>query len=183
MNPTCSVTSCDAPRYQNKTMCGSHFMKWYRYGDPFYVAPRRYQRLQGMRFGSLVVRARSTGRYWFCDCDCGGTTRALSGDLNRGTKTSCGAAVHRRSDMVGYGTAHDRVRFDRGSAASHLCIDCGRQAAQWSYDHCDPRELIGHGGGAEGLPYSSDPSHYDPRCVPCHKTFDLGRPGGVRRVG
>jgi hypothetical protein len=69
---------------------------------------------------------------------------------------------------VSYAGAHGRVRLAKGSASNYLCTDCGVDAAQWSYDRLDPDERQDEKG-----PYSTDPSHYVPRCVPCHKQFDL----------
>lgn len=69
---------------------------------------------------------------------------------------------------VTYGGAHIRVRKLRGKASAHKCADCGGNASQWSYDHADPAELTSEFG-----PYSADPDHYVPRCVPCHKAHDL----------
>jgi hypothetical protein len=73
-----------------------------------------------------------------------------------------------RGDDASYSAAHDRVRRLHGSASSHQCQACGQQAQHWSYDHSDPNEKQ----AAKG-PYSTDPSHYRPLCVPCHKRSDL----------
>lgn len=78
--------------------------------------------------------------------------------------------VRRRKSLVGYGAVHSRLAADRGPATRQRCVDCGGPAGQWSYDHEDPDELWSEVG-----PYSLDLDHYDPRCVSCHKTFDLGR--------
>lgn len=67
-----------------------------------------------------------------------------------------------------YHGAHYYVRKRRGLARRYSCIDCGRPARQWSYDHADPNELV----GPTGLEYSTDPSHYQPRCIGCHAAFD-----------
>ena len=75
-----------------------------------------------------------------------------------------------RGDDIGYGTAHERIRKTRGSASDHRCSDCGGVAAQWAYDHEDPDERHSDLGS-----YSTDPSHYRPLCVSCHKRFDLAR--------
>ncbi|MFI7191429.1 HNH endonuclease [Nocardia nova] len=64
---------------------------------------------------------------------------------------------------------HQRLRAQRGKASTHRCIDCGRPAAHWSYDHADPNEKTEEGVG----PYSTDIAHYQPRCVKCHKRFDM----------
>lgn len=69
-----------------------------------------------------------------------------------------------------YAGAHSRVRGHRGRAKDQLCADCGGPALHWSYDHQDPNELIDD----RGIHYSADVAHYVPRCVPCHKKYDLG---------
>jgi hypothetical protein len=74
-----------------------------------------------------------------------------------------------RGDGIANAAAHRRVQRKRGSASNHTCIDCGQQAKHWSYDHTDPAEKV----DPERGPYSTDPSHYHPRCVRCHKQFDL----------
>ena len=79
-------------------------------------------------------------------------------------------------DDVTYVGAHCRVKRLRGSARDHTCIDCGRPAADWSYDHADPNEKH----CAQG-PYSPDPDHYDPRCKRCHNRFDHGHHDHAQR--
>src|SRR5690625_4837991 len=166
---TCDVDGCTKPKYQNKQMCGSHYMKWYRYGDPNHSPRRSFQDVTGHRFGALVARERTESGMWLCDCNCGGTTVTRIGDLNRGTVSTCGdRREHYRLDAVGYTAAHDRLRSDRGRVQGYSCVDCGDRAEQWSYDHSDPDELM---CPRMGLPYSLDPECYSPRCVPCHKHF------------
>jgi len=51
--------------------------------------------LVGKRYGKLVVKellpSDSRGnRRWLCQCDCGNTLVAITGDLNRGQTTNCG---------------------------------------------------------------------------------------------
>lgn len=45
-----------------------------------------------------------------------------------------------------------------------------KQPAQWSYTHDDPNGLTSGVGS-----YSSRLEFYVPRCVSCHKRFDLAR--------
>lgn len=71
--------------------------------------------------------------------------------------------------QISYNGMHDRVVASRGSAADYPCVDCDSPAYHWSYDRCDADELV----SPHGIPYSADVSHYVPRCVPCHKAFDL----------
>lgn len=68
-------------------------------------------------------------------------------------------------------TVHQRLRKERGSAREHYCVDCGRSAAHWSYDHQADDERH----DPEKGPYTTDISHYQPRCVSCHKRFDLAQ--------
>lgn len=73
-----------------------------------------------------------------------------------------------RGDDIGFSGAHRRVIAQRGPARARICVDCGAPAGHWSYEHTDLHEQHGQDG-----PYSADPVHYSPRCVSCHKTFDL----------
>ena len=66
-----------------------------------------------------------------------------------------------------YSTVHDRLRNERGRAQNHLCVDCGGQAYEWSYDGLDPEEMIDWGHR-----YSTKPEHYAPRCRSCHNRHD-----------
>ena len=171
---TCAVEGCSKDRYQRQKMCGSHFMKQYRYGDPHYKTPPRHADLAGQRFGLLVAVEFEAGK-WRCVCDCGEQTAVRSGDLNRGTIQSCGRSEHRRRDDIGYGAAHGRVRTDRGPIEAQSCTDCGSPAQHWSYNHDDPDERYDETMSHRPVAYSSDPSRYSPRCVSCHKRFDLQR--------
>lgn len=46
----------------------------------------------GMRYGRLVVQEYVGPSRWLCNCDCGGSTVALTTNLNRGGSRSCGCA-------------------------------------------------------------------------------------------
>ena len=173
-NDTCSVANCDNP-IKRRGFCYGHYMKAWRYGTPTPTFAPTHADLVGMRFGMLVV-VRRAGNMWLCACDCGATTVTRSGDLNRGSAQSCGdRSVHRRRDDIGYAAAHERVRRDRGRVQVYRCVDCGDGAQHWSYDHSDPDELVALNLSANPVAYSNDPAHYDPRCVRCHKRYDLGR--------
>jgi hypothetical protein len=72
-------------------------------------------------------------------------------------------------DSISYKGAHRRVARLRGLAADQQCVDCGGSARQWSYNHLDPSEKR----APNGFRYSTDPHFYVPRCVSCHRYFDL----------
>ena len=66
----------------------------------------KFDDLTSRRFGKLVVTrfAGINGRsYWYCQCDCGGTTMAASGHLKDGNVQSCGClrSDARRDDLTG----------------------------------------------------------------------------------
>ena len=170
---SCQVAGC-MKNVKRAAYCYGHYMKNWRYGTPTPEHEPRWEDLTGQRFGSIVVVERGHDQHWACQCDCGATTRALTGDLNRGTKTSCGnRTIHRRSDDIGYGGAHDRVREDRGRIGTLSCVGCGEQAQHWSYNHTDPGQRFDYELSKSPVAYSTDPAHYSPRCISCHKRFDL----------
>ena len=148
------------------------------------MAPERMD-LTGQEIGRLLVLAQAptakTGHTrWTCRCECGNQVDVYTFALNSGRTRSCGCLAEdtryarrgeRRSASVSYRTTHKRIESTRGAATDHLCVDCGRQAQEWSYDQADPNELTETVGRYE-VTYSPDPAHYDPRCVPCHRVFD-----------
>lgn len=169
----CELPECNSPRYQTHRLCGSHYMKLYRHGDPRWEQPTRSIDLAGQRFGALVAIERADAKHWTCVCDCGRERRVRTWCLTAGQTKSC-TFGHRRLPAVAYSAAHQRLATDRGPASDHDCTDCGGVAQQWSYDHEDADDLV----STEGA-YSLTQSHYFPRCVPCHKRFDLGRLGAT----
>lgn len=172
--PTCTVDGCNLS-IKRRDLCYRHYMRWWRYGDPLHRPMLAYRDITGQRFGTIVAveykrkQPDQPVSMWLCKCDCGETTLVRVGDLNSGSVRSCGDSRHQRWEVVGNKAAHDRVRRERGSASLHRCVDCGGDAAHWSYDHRDEAELV----DAKKGPYSLDPAHYEARCVPCHKRFDL----------
>lgn len=167
----CKVSGCREP-LKRHGFCYAHYMKNWRYGTPTPAHMPRREDITGRRYGTLTA-LRVEGAKWFCECDCGRTRVVSIGELNReGDANTCGErSVHQRGDDAGYGAAHGRVYQDRGKATGHECVDCGEQAKQWSYNHNDPNEKTDE---TLDLKYSLKPDHYSPRCVPCHKIFDLG---------
>ena len=67
-----------------------------------------------------------------------------------------------------YKGAHSRLFYVRGKASQHQCIDCSKQALDWSHIHgTDP----------------DNPDNYEPRCRSCHLTYDHIGAGRTDRVG
>lgn len=81
---------------------------------------------------------------------------------------------------VGYKTAHDRIRAERGPASSYSCDGCGERAAEWAYAGFSPDEQTGVVASADenGVVnktlriWSPSPYDYIPLCARCHLEFD-----------
>lgn len=171
----CSVDGCEKSVRGKTSYCYAHYMKAWRYGTPTPQHAYRGEDVVGQRFGTLTVLRRESNR-WRCRCDCGAEVlKAWVTDLKRHASPTCGSGLCRRREIPTYVSVHLRLAADRGPASSRSCVDCGRQARHWSYDHADPDELISDVPATLGIAFSADPEHYLPRCVSCHKSFDLGR--------
>lgn len=121
---TCELPDCDKARHQGQHYYGSHYMKKYRYGDPYYKHKPAFKDLTGHRFGRLVAVRREANGMWRCHCDCGGTLITRAGDLNRGSAAACAdKLIHKRQQIVGYAGAHDRVEAAYGLAKTRDCVD------------------------------------------------------------
>ncbi len=168
----CVVTGCGKrSRAVGSDWCEAHYMRMYRNGTLDPVPPRGPNvDLTGTTFDLLTVTEWLGRGWWSCECQCGNVVRRSTGALNRAeARKTCGdKRVHYRYATT-YNAIHQRLYVDRGSAADFDCVDCGHPAKQWSYDRADPNEMVDPKIG----PYSLDLMHYEPRCVSCHKRFDL----------
>ena len=144
-------------------MCRMHYMRWFHTGDARGSDMERTENgarcsvagcelpNKGHRYcGTHYQRFKSHGDAGFISDQLGENNPGWSGE------------------RVGYYGMHKRTRQIRGSAKAHPCSHCDGKAEQWAYDHADSREVI----SVEGFPYSIDPMHYFPLCIPCHTIFD-----------
>lgn len=171
----CPVSGCPKSIYR-KGHCYGHYMKAWRYGTPTPTFEPKWHDVEGERFGALTVTGERDGRFWVCKCDCGETVNRDVGNLRRtGDASTCGIPLRHHNPDSGYGAAHDRVKRMHGSASEHPCTDCDGPAYHWSYDHLDHDERLYEYAPGKHAAYSHNPAHYAPRCVPCHKRYDLDR--------
>lgn len=128
--------------------------------------------LTGQRFGQVVVLEHVGRSRWAVRCDCGKTWVTWSDHLRRGNVISCGHALS--MDEICYRTRHARIARTRGAAATHLCVDCGQQAHNWSLREGVPAEFLraDAGGRSGGVSWSIRDEDYEPRCIPCHRWLD-----------
>lgn len=79
-------------------------------------------------------------------------------------------------DSISYNGMHQRLRRVLGNANLFSCVDCGKQASQWSLTITSNTVVFfGVNAGARNkrkLPYSKDMSDYSPRCGSCHVDRD-----------
>lgn len=82
----------------------------------------------------------------------------------------------------GYSRTHRRVSSALGRASEHPCAEgCGSQAVAHSYDGYCPAEEFGNATG-DAKPYCPHIGHYQPRCNPCHKVWDMDQDYVAERV-
>lgn len=166
----CSVEGCKSP-VKSKGMCQKHYFRMWRNGTLKVKRPIREHR------GICTVadcKQPDTGPNGLCHKHLARLKRNGSPLVLRGGPKIYMGPDHASwlGNNVKYGAVHCRLRRSRGSAKSWSCIDCSNPARHWSYNHNDPNGLV-----QQGISYSPNIDHYSPRCVPCHKRFDLRRLG------
>lgn len=164
----CSAEDCQAPpRSTHAQYCETHYYRLRRTGKLTVDNPQRKQR------GICTVDGCETkdhGPHGLCAMHF--TRLRRHGDpLALRPNPMPAGPDHSRwtGELASYRAVHQRVKKQRGVPSLHICVDCGGQAQHWSYDHADQNELFEEGFGA----YSIDIDHYEPRCVRCHKNFDM----------
>ena len=148
----CSIEGCDK-KHKALGLCGMHYRRLIITGttDLLY-APRERCLVEGCE-----RKHRSNGY-----CHFHHTRWLRHGDPLMALKDMG------QGDDIQYRAVHQRIRMQRGPATNYQCVDCGEQAAHWSYDHADPNERIDKNRCA----YSIDVDRYQSRCIPCHRLFD-----------
>jgi len=175
---TCTILGCEKPgRTKSSELCKMHYHRRYRNGTTGEAAERkRKQRSQHCEVNDCAKPDTEGGM-----CSMHAARKRRHGDplmviaLQDRAMPSGEQHPSWVGSDIGYSGAHCRVKSMHGSASTFRCVDCGGQAKHWSYNHDDPNELITYERTANGIAYSDNPEHYSPRCVQCHKVFDLGR--------
>lgn len=158
---TCSVDGCQNAVKARK-MCGKHWQQWRKIADPAEV--QLYGR--NCQVDGCTRKHQAQG---YCNLHYNRLWRHGEPLVELiAPRIKSGPENHQWKDgNISYYTAHQRVRDHKGKASEHLCVDCGEQAAQWSYTHDCPDELT-----RRGLRYSADPARYVARCTTCHGQED-----------
>jgi hypothetical protein len=119
-----------------------------------------------------------------CSCECGKVKAIRLYNLDRVRSCGCSRQSIRgpQKDIIKYHSVHNLLRSQRGQASGYVCVDCGDQAEEWSYDGGSPTETVqlvsdGRRNGKDRYVAHSgrDLSFYSPRCKKCHYQQDLER--------
>jgi len=173
---TCSVDGCVKPtRRKRAELCGMHYHRQYR-GKPIGDALelKRKSRSPECHIDGCTKPDAEAGL-----CSMHGSRRRRHGNpevvIAHEDRNMPAGASHPRwvGEEASYSAVHSRVKRLKGPAAQHDCVDCGLTAQHWSYDHRDPEEKLGDARSANLVAYSTKLDHYSPRCVVCHKRYDL----------
>lgn len=185
--PTCSVSGCgDYPRSSGADLCEKHYGRKRRTGTTD-LLPRRSKRGKTIapsrrERGPCIVEGCGlidSGPHGMCEkhrmrVERHGDPHVFiphsERDIPKGPDNSRWTGA-----QASYSAIHQRLTRARGRARTHTCVDCSDPAAQWSYSRTNGP---GHRESEVG-PYSVDLNDYDPRCVSCHKKFDLAHLGKV----
>jgi hypothetical protein len=192
--PRCSIDGCEAA-VRGRGWCNRHWQRWKNNGHPERTVV--YRKPQG---SSCVIegcdkpnpvgplchahksrltreRHRTSPPGRICEVANCGRRYESSGycSLHLYRVRTYGDPVveppSRKSERPGYSGVHIRLRHIRGRACDHRCVDCDRQADDWSYNGGAPSEERSR----DGLPFTVDLGWYSPRCKKCHRNFDLAR--------
>lgn len=159
----CSLDGCDRPSYA-RNLCARHYKRLLTTGSLELRAPRSCDVLDCERLAISrnvgLCRMHSKRLVKFGRLD---KPPRNSGQVRWGEDNTAWLG-----EDAGYNAIHIRLRHLRGPASTHSCVDCGSAARQWSYDHASNREQV-----ENGKAFTTDLDHYFPRCVSCHKRFDL----------
>ena len=169
----CTVDGCDQPtRTRSAAMCEKHYYRMRRNGTLELTSPQRPTR-EPCRVGGC--RNLDTGPHGLCAKHKSRLDRNGDPELLVGPHVRFGEENPSwQGKEIKYRAVHERVRSVWGSCREYRCVDCDAPANHWSYNHTDPDGfLVRHSNGK--LYPAGSPEHYSPRCVKCHKAFDLAR--------
>lgn len=164
MRAPCKIDGCEQES-RGRGWCSKHWSRWKNNGDPLKV------KKSGVDFNvksmcSVEGCGRPNHAHLFCNMH-------LSRYYKHGDPTVVLPITGRPTlgDVPQFDAIHKRLSRARGSASKYPCVDCGKDAQEWSYNQSDPAELYQAFGAAQ-VPYSLDINNYDPRCISCHRKFD-----------
>lgn len=107
---------------------------------------RKEQRLEGQRFGRLVVEEKGPAKggqaVWRCRCDCGNVVDVLMGNLKQGMTRSCGCLgrearkrkkIRVEGQRFGKLVVRERVEDEKRYERWRVVCDCGKETVVNGY--------------------------------------------------
>lgn len=157
----CSIPECKRPA-RGRGWCGTHWLRWRKYGDPLYLKPRKPASRCSIDSCDRVMQAHGYCSSHLYHLERYGDPLAVGPGKAVGRK---------RMDVPSYDGMHKRLFYDRGKASDYSCVECGNRADEWSYDGGCPNEIL-EIRAIDPLPYTTDQTKYSPRCIKCHRAMD-----------
>ena len=177
----CAIGGCDREailRRAGVKVCRGHYSRHHRYGTfgSAEIRPKREKRQTCVVDGCTELDEGLAGycpkhaTRWRRHRDVSTVIEPESRAVKRGDEHPQWGG-----DGITYGGMHIRVRRERGPASRYECVDCGQPSFHWSYNRRGgSAERVGETAGYKAA-YSVRADDYVPRCVPCHKRFDLSQ--------
>jgi hypothetical protein len=138
-----------------------------RVGSDYYKIPAKQLAYE---FGISVVTAhqviaRKTWKHVDAPCD------GMAGSEGCYSKSIYARGA---SDDLSYNGVHQRLRRVLGDASNYACVDCGKEAQQWSLTITESTVIYSGRNGKSRLllPFSRNLDDYDTRCGSCHVKRD-----------
>ena len=182
MFESCLIDDCGRPANhwaEDVHVCRMHWKRWARNGS---FVKRRITAAPRAARGICVIEScveLDEGAHGLCKLHASRQRRTgdplkviLPSERNLPTGAAHPAWI---GDDATYFAVHQRLVRTRGRAAGHTCTDCEGPAAQWSLNRDAPDLRLSDIG-----PFTTDLSAYLPRCVPCHKRYDLSAIGASK---
>lgn len=152
------MTSC-SNLYVAKGMCGMHYQRALKHGDPSVNLAAEPQ--------EPTCRASGCAADSYAKSYCRKHYIRFARHGDPMTRLTLEASL-----VPTYKHVHRKLTQIKGKAANNSCTDCDGIALDWSYVGGDPHELTSDRGQSAGFKYSLDASRYVPRCRSCHKLHD-----------
>ncbi len=170
---SCHIEGCDN-QARGHGLCSTHWLRWRKWEDPYWVEPKKGVRPHNFRQATCSIDGCDASHHAHGFCSAHASAFRKYGD-----PLAVGTPGRKRLDQLTWAGAHKRVRYDRGRASEHACIDCGQRAEEWSCRHDIPEDSRQQGwsrpnrnGVRSWQTWSTDVWDYDPRCRKCHRRYD-----------
>lgn len=168
----CSVQGC-GKRHHSRSLCQAHYRMLMRRMRG--VGPPPVRTACSVSNCEKISHARHL-------CDTHYRRWLVHGDFDVVIRR-VGAETHTwKGASASYQSAHEYTRKRKGNASAHRCVDCGGRAAEWSYTHTCPQQVMLRVDADTSRPGCRHLECYVSRCASCHHAYDRRLTCGVALV-